>query len=236
MKQVTKRNVLVVACLSWGLCHVLGASAGDWEFGAEVYLWGASIGGKSSSSSNIDIDFDDLFDNLELAFMGTAAARKDSWMLVTDVIYMDVKASDTISSVDTSVELTAWIVTPMVGYALVDSDRGTLWALAGARYLYLDGDLKLGPLEGDDSGDVWDGVIGLRGSLNLSDKVYLSGHLDIGTGDTKRSWQGLAGIGYRFDRFDLVAGYRYLDFDFDNNDVFDDLNLGGPMAGMKFYF
>ena len=62
------------------------------------------------------------------------------------------------------------------------------------------------------------------------------GHLDIGTGDTDLTWQALAGIGYRFDRFDMVAGYRYLKWEFDDNSALDNLDISGPMVGGKFRF
>ena len=50
-----------------------------WKFGAEIYLWGASIGGESASGADIDIDFDDLLKNLRMAFMGTVGARKGKY-------------------------------------------------------------------------------------------------------------------------------------------------------------
>jgi hypothetical protein len=52
------------------------------------------------------------------------------------------------------------------------------------------------------------------------------------------TWQALGAINYRFQRVDAVVGYRYLDWDFDDGDMlnFDDLNLSGPFAGVKFLF
>lgn len=65
-------------------------------------------------------------------------------------------------------------------------------------------------------------------------------HLDIGTGNSDMTWQAFAGVGYKYENFDLIAGYRYLDYDFDGNDpaagALTDLTMGGPMIGAKFYF
>ena len=36
------------------------AQTDKWEFGAEIYLWGASIGGNTGTGSDLDISFDDL--------------------------------------------------------------------------------------------------------------------------------------------------------------------------------
>ena len=65
--------------------------AGRWEFAGEVYLWGAGIGGTSSTGDDVDIDFGDLIDNLDFAFMGKLAARRDRWTVFADLVYLDVE-------------------------------------------------------------------------------------------------------------------------------------------------
>ncbi len=47
-----------------------------WEFGAEVYLWGAGISGNSTAGDEIDFPFSDLIKNLDMGIMGTVAVRK----------------------------------------------------------------------------------------------------------------------------------------------------------------
>jgi hypothetical protein len=211
--------------------------AAAWQFGAEIYLWGASVGGTSGSGSDIDVDFDDLLEDLKLGFMGAFGAQKGKWLFLADAIYLDVEDDTTVGpGIGLSAELTGWIVTPMVGYNLVDTDRFNISIIGGARYLYLDTEVKLGSITEDDSGSVWDGIVGVRGHLNLTDKLYLPYHLDIGTGDSDVTWQGLGGIGYRFKHFDVIGAYRYLSWDFDSGDQLDDLNLHGPFLGFKFRF
>jgi opacity protein-like surface antigen len=62
----------------------------------------------------------------------------------------------------------------------------------------------------------------------------------VGTGDTDMSWQAFGGIKYSFSRLDLVAGYRHLEWDFDDNDtggeLFDDLYISGPVLGLRYNF
>ncbi|MEZ5592554.1 MAG: hypothetical protein R3F53_18370 [Gammaproteobacteria bacterium] len=60
--------------------------------------------------------------------------------------------------------------------------------------------------------------------------------MDVGTGQSDLTWQAFAGVGYRFGKLDALMGYRYIDWDFDDNDVFDDLNLSGVFIGAKFWF
>ncbi len=229
-----------------------GGSGEDWAFDTAIYLWGASIGGESATGDNIDIDFNDLLDNMEFAFMTTIGAHRDKWSLIADFIYLDVKddeqgsltvpvgPSSFVVGTDSEVELSGWIVTPLVSYNVLQTERITINALAGARYLWLEADVevKVGPskVKFSDSGHVWDGIVGVRGQVNLSDKWYLPYHLDMGAGDTDFTWQVLCGIGYRLEKFDVNMGYRYLDWDFDDNDVFDDMNKKGLYGGAIFRF
>ena len=227
-----------------------GAPADRWVYGAEVYMWGASVGGDTTSGDRVDIDFGDLFKDLQLGFMGTVAAARDKWTLFADLIYLDVE-DDTKGTIDilgnpvptkVDVELKGFITTLGGAYSFLDTDTTRLNLVAGARYLWLKADLdvEVGGLgdEGSDSGTVWDGVVGLRGKTDLAKKWYLTYYADVGAGDSDLTWQALAAINYRFQKVDAVLGYRYLDWDFDEGDMlnFDDLNLSGPFAGFKFRF
>jgi hypothetical protein len=39
-----------------------------------------------------------------------------------------------------------------------------------------------------------------------------------------------------FESFELMLGYRYLEWDFDDDPAFGDLDLGGPMLGARWRF
>jgi hypothetical protein len=227
----------------------------EWQLGAEVYFWGASIGGTSATGGDIDIGIDTLLDDLDMAIMGAFGARKGKWTLAADLIYLDVSqkndgqitlpvGSGVNISTEAEVKLKGWIVTPTVRYNLIENEKGSLNLLAGARYLWLDAEIKAdtsGPLGNrqakvSDSGSVWDGVVGVNGQIELTEQWYLPYYVDVGTGQTDLTWQAFAGVGYRFEKLDALLGYRYLDWDFDDNAAFDDLNLSGAFIGAKFWF
>jgi hypothetical protein len=227
-----------------------GAPADRWAFGAEVYMWGAGVGGKTTSGDPVDIDFDDLLDALELGFMGTLAAARGKWTLYADAIYLDVDDNGKVTvdvdgdpvNAKVDVELKGFITTLGGAYSFMETETSRLNLAAGARYLWLKADLGVeagGQGVGDsDSGSVWDGIVGLRGKTDLNEKWYLSYYADVGAGDSKLTWQALAGINYRFQKLDAVLGYRYVEWDFDKGDMlnFDDLDLSGPFAGIKLAF
>ena len=227
------------------------AQGDKWQFGAELYLWMASIGGTATSGEDIDIDFDTIIDNLDMAFMGGLQAKKGKWSFMLDAIYLNASGdkSGTITvpigpgvelPVNASLELKNWIVFPYVGYNLVTTEKAQLDILGGARYLWMEADLGLSlvapPVSQtiSDSGNVWDAIVGVRGKLILSENWYLPYHFDVGTGQTDFTWQAFAGIGYSFTSIDVVVAYRYLEWDFDDNDVFDDMNVNGPLLGVRF--
>ncbi len=225
-----------------------------WQFGADVYFWISEIGGDTAEGDSIDVPFDTIVDNLDFAYMGAFHARNGRWHLSTDVIYMNLE-DDNSSRVtlpgeneiraDATFKMESWIVTPVVGFGVIDTERIRLEVLAGARYLYLKPELKFditGPLDSrgrrvSDSDSFWDGIIGIRGDVNLARSWYVPFYADIGTGDSDYTWQIMAGVGYRINKaLDVVGAYRYLEWKFDDNKVLDNLDISGPLLGLRFRF
>jgi opacity protein-like surface antigen len=230
---------------------------GTWQFSAGLYAWTPAVKGETALGTDLDVSFNDILDNLDIALMGMLTARKDKLSLLADVIYMDIEddsdhtLSGPLSLVSlslTNVEMEAWVVTPAAAYTVVDSDRLQLDLLAGARYLYIKTKLELrqqGPLTTressiSESNDAWDGIIGSRGNVKLNEKWSLPFHFDVGTGETDLTWQAFGGVGYKLKNTELVAGYRHLEWDFDDNDtggdVFNDLYISGPVVGLRYHF
>jgi len=216
----------------------LEAQEENWQFTAELYLWYASMGGTATPGSDVDIGADDLIDALDMGFMGTLGVRKGKWSFMADVIYLDVgDDTDVAPGVNLDVGLKGWIVTPIVGYNVLDTDKAIIDVVAGARYFSLSSDVNItGIPEISDSGSVWDGIVGVRGEMNLTENWYIPFYGDIGTGESDLTWQLFAGIGYKFEKIDVIVAYRYLAWDFDDSPVFADLNINGPLAGIKIRF
>ncbi len=227
----------------------------DWQFNASLYMWGAGIGGETPQGDTIDVGFDDLLDNLNFAFMGGLGARKGRWSLLADAIYLNVEAENNGSitvpigpgrtiNVDAELKLQSWVVTSGVGYTIFDNGKFQSDVIAGARYLWMKPEFRLdltGVLVKIDkkisaSADVWDGILGIRGSVNLDKRWYIPYYADIGTGESKFTWQAMTGVGYRFSSFDVVVAYRYLYWNFESNPVLDHLDISGPLVGIRYYF
>jgi len=251
-----KKTVRLAAVLTVVVCFAAGVVAAEesvnmdeWAFYVDLYGWLPNIKGESASGNDIDIEVGTILDDLNFTVMGGLGAQKGRWSFMADIMYFDMEddQNGTVNlplghHVNTYiyVDMSAWVVTPMVGFNVLQNDRFRLGVLAGARYLYLSTDVKLdvGPAGRyfSDSDSIWDAIVGIRGEVMFNEKWFLPYHLDIGTGGSELTYQLFGGIGYRFTKVDLVAGYRYLRWNFDDSPVLDNMYISGPLVGIKFRF
>jgi hypothetical protein len=192
-----------------------------------------------------------------MAFMGSFEARKSRWSFLTDVIYLNVGAngSSTVPvalapdtrvgvNVNANVKTKGWVLDFIGGYNVGESPQASLDAIAGARYLDLRLDFRLGAAAGPyaarrdiaASSSVWDGVIGVKGHLDLNPKWYVPYYLDVGTGQSDITWQGSAGLAYRFGWGDVSLVYRYMKWDLGSDSAVAHISFSGPLLAAKFQF
>ncbi len=223
----------------------------DWQFSAKAYLWAADIGGHTGAGDSVDVSFSDIFDNLEAGFMGAFEARKGKWLVLTDLIYLDVSASDKTTVSDgpfpvdieakTKVDLTGTVFNLIGGYNLLSEGPLKLDLLAGARYLDLETDIRvdlsaIGPGQSakvSDSETVWDGIIGMKGNYAFGNNWSVGFYGDIGTGESDFTWQAAAGVVYDAEWANVALLYRHLEWDIDG-DLIDDIAFSGPAVGAVF--
>lgn len=219
----------------------------------------------SGGGPSIDITADQILDSLNFAFMGAFEGRKGPWGLATDVIYLDLGASkkatrdfglgqvDVPANVNANLKLdmTGWLWTLAGSYAVVQQDNFSLNVLAGARMLDLEqklgwtfnGDISELPLPGRSGSSRvkdtnWDAIVGVKGraTFGAEGNWYVPYYLDVGTGDSDLTWQGMAGLGYRFGSVDVTGVWRYLAYDFGNHTPIQSINFNGPALGATFRF
>ena len=254
MKNCTRTKTLacLVAALFTAASPTMAAeegSSGGWDYGMQIYLWGAGIGGETSQGDDIDISFSDLVSNLDFGFMTTLAASKEKWTLLADIVYLDVEGDQKSTAyilerpvkTKLTIGLESWIVNAAASYAVLETGATRLETLAGARYLWMENTFKLkigDPIKRkfSASDDFLDGVIGIRGNTGLNEKWYLTYYLDVGTGQSDFTWQAVGAVNYRFSKVDALLGYRHIEWDFDDKGALADMNSSGPYAGVKFRF
>ena len=210
-----------------------------------------------------EIDIDNILDNLEFTLMGTFDARKGRWGILTDAIYMDVGNSKTgvreasvggielpvTATANVNLDIESWIWTVAGYFRAVDQTGLTLDVLAGARYLDVEqtviwdltGDIgSIDPSYRTGAGKAslanWDAVVGVRGRFAFGAKKawFVPYYLDVGTGESDFTWQGVAGLGYAFRWWEAVAAWRYLYYDLPSGKAIEDMSFSGPAIGVTF--
>ena len=219
-----------------------------WHFQFSPYLFLASLKGTAGVgglTADVDARFSDIIKDLNFGFMAVLEARKNRFIFLNDLVYMNLADSQDLSgplfsSVKT--DLKAFILDPEVGYRLVESDGGSLDVLGGIRYWHLSTRLEFRPgllaaREVDGSRNWVDAVAGLRGKAQLSPRWFLTGKADVGGGGSHLTFQLFGGIGANVGkRAALVFGYRYLDVDYDKDGFIFDMAIKGPILGFSFRF
>ena len=216
----------------------------SWKFASTFYVFAAAIGGETSNGTEIDVSFRDMVEDLDMTYMGGLDVKKGKWNLHLDLIYLKVgnkSVTETPGPTLTKFPLKAWIVSPHVGYNVMKSEQWNVYLFTGARAIRLEPTVGLNDdIEVSTSDTAWDGLVGVKGTYSLDDKWFIAYLADVGTGDTDMSWQTFAALGYRYENFDVIAGYRYMDVEIDEGGTFSEalnsLDLTGPMIGINYRF
>lgn len=254
------KTLLALFLLTVAAVPVSAAESPGWEFGVGLYAFLPTINGTLAYDipgvgDQIEIDTGEILENLSFTMMGGFDVKRGSWGVFADMIYLKesktesqqlpLERLDQVINLDASFELNSWIVNFGIDYQVSRSENGsTFWVLAGARYFNAETDLEIkadGPLETDlkfdSSSTIWNLVFGFEGRIALGKRWYIPYHLDLGTGDSYFTWQGLAGINYEWNWGGLALAYRYLDFDQGNSAApLREMSMNGPEIGVYVSF
>jgi hypothetical protein len=247
--------------LSWSITTVHAADKSEdsdsWEFLVEPYGWLPKVPLTSANGDKLEISQSQIFKNMDGALMLILGARRDKWTFYLDTIYFDLEGDDSASrpaaglpgdptvKFDADIGVNGWLITLSGTYAVFENDRTRLEMGGGVRYYQedLDIDLDVGPIpeSADYSWELWDGVVMARGFTDLNDRWYLSYYADASTGGTDLTYQLAGVLNYRFDKFTLAGGYRYIKWEFEDSSdapgsIAKDQIAKGPFLGFKFFF
>jgi len=240
--------------------------ASQWQFAVTPYVWlphiDASLGFETPGTGGPPVVLNDILKYLSGAFFLSAEAAKDRWRLALDLVYCNFsKADSKVSTVvgpggtlevpvnaDTTTTLGGSMVSVTGSYALLAQREAEFDLLAGLRYTHIGttlhwdfaADVASLPARTGSAAqgvDLWDGVVGFRGSARLgAGNWFVPYYLDAGAGTSKFTWQGLLGIGYSFGWGDLLLVYRYLSFEQGDDKPVQRLEFAGPALGATFHF
>jgi len=224
------------------------SGSGDWEVTLSPFAWFTEmkgIVGEGALAAPVDVDFGDIWDNGEMAFLAAAEVRRGRWSLQTILVWLDLSASDTngglaYDSVGLDMEQT--ILDLRLAYRILEG-RTSAELVAGARYMAVDADTSfrgglLGGTKIHESEDWIDPLVGVRLSHEFNDKWHGVLHGDYGGFgvSSDSAWEVFGGLGYRVtDSVTIFGGYRYLEVDYDRDFIFD-AEIKGFVLGAQFEF
>lgn len=207
-------------------------------------------------ASSVSVDADTILENLKMTFMGSFEASNGTWGGYTDLVYMDVGDSKSNTqalsigsrgipagtSANVEYDLKGWVWTVAGTYRVVAERDHRMDLLAGARVLDIRQKLSwalagnVGPVALPDRAGTreldeqnWDAVIGVKGRVAFAEgRWFVPYYLDLGAGQSKFTWQAMAGVGYSFGWGDVVAAWRYIDYEMKSGKPVENINFSGP--------
>ncbi|MGI9203576.1 MAG: hypothetical protein ACR2Q3_06180 [Woeseiaceae bacterium] len=232
------------------------AHAEGWSFQIEPYLLGVTIDGDAGigrvTGADVDVNFDDILDNLDLGGMLHFEARHESrWGFALDYAFMDLSDSRTSPRgvvLDGDVFQGVFEALLLKGARSMDDDE-QLDFFAGLRWWNNEVDVTIDPvlLPGTVSSSLdedWvDVIIGARWKNPISEKWSLLLKGDIGGGGSDLTYAGVAGFRYRIgDLTELDLVYKALAVDYESGIAGQpgyfkyDTTTHGPIIGLMFKF
>ncbi|SEB14264.1 hypothetical protein [Variovorax sp. YR216] len=224
------------------------AASDQWQFELIPYLWLAGVRSDLKlgplPGNTVSVSSSSVLSALDFGAMGTLEARKGNWGGLLDVQYVKLGVSNQVAGGllgGYNVKFEQSIAT-LAGFYRVLNGPVAVDVLGGARYVYAKTDLDISPsLRGlggqiEESGGVWNAIVGARAVMPVNDKWSLMGYLDVGEGSSTSSWQAIAGASYQYSPVtSLKFGYRYLSYKRDDA-LLNKVAMGGLYFGAGFKF
>lgn len=202
-----------------------------WHLSVSPYLYFPGVHGTVGAFGR-DVGFKasagDLLSHFRFGIMGLAEARRNRILTSVDLMYMRLGESNALpfpALAATSANLTANLVvlTPKVGFRLIDQPKIKADFLTGIRYWYFGENLNFSPpilfsgLNFSKSQSWVDPLVGGRITGTLAPKVVATIAGDVGGWGTgsQLEYQVFGALGYKLKpNMTLQAGYRYMYFDY----------------------
>ena len=223
------KHLLATSAVSAAVASSGPAAAEDnWDFTTTAYGWFAGLSGTVETplgDIETDVDFGDILESLDIAFLGAFEARNNRVSLIADLQYfdltsdVDVPTGALFSGGETDTQTV--LFSAYAAYALIDTGNMRFDFGGGLRYTYAEIDVDLfGQDETSDvavsvDGDYVDLLFAARLSGNFTDRLYGLAFADVGgfgiEDSSDLTWQTAGAIGYRFnEKWSVLGGYRHL--------------------------
>jgi hypothetical protein len=245
---------MIRTAIATAACVLLAPAASaedlDWKYGLTTYIGltdtGVSVETPTGETVDAELSFSDALKDLDFAFSAIFEARKGKWSLLADGMYYDLSSTNSTPGPLTESVTVQTQSTTISGYAAYRVFAAPSFAVdlaGGFRWANVDSDVStsggtIGKTKFSSSDDWADPVIGVRLSTQISEKVSAILFADYGgfSGDST-TWQTLVSVDYVLnDRWILLGGYRYMEFDREIDGRDFSMDQSGVFVGTTYKF
>jgi hypothetical protein len=230
-----------------------------WRVELTGYGWATTLVGQAGvarfPTTPFYVNFGEILDHFEGAFMGAAVVRNDTFIFGLDFIWARVGTGVTFKEpgsplfgVGADLKLSSIVTTAVGGMRIpVGPPNLSLYGIVGARYFHDGTSITLtGPAFGFSHNtsvakDWVDPIVGFYGHYRIDDKWFVNSEADIGALSNSATGQALAAVGYNWTQnVATTFGYRVL-YTYDKQDTGDRSFrlvqwMHGPYAALKYTF
>lgn len=249
-----KTTILSCVVLSISASGVAAETEGasDWRFQLTPYVWMSGLQGDVGRLANgapieVDLSFQDVLEDLDIAGMLYGSARSGDWALFLDATYVSSSSTEALGGIlfdSAKVESDTTTLALAVGRVFARSEGMSATAYVGARAWWLDNTIEVraagGGVSRESSSESWvDPLIGVTGQYMPNETWTLTGALEIGGFGVGADfgWSALAAATYKVsDQFGVSVGWRHLEVDYDTGGTLYDVRQTGPLLGATFVF
>jgi hypothetical protein len=150
-------------------------------------------------------------------------------------------------SLNATVKTETLTATIMGEYRVFSDDKVSVDLMAGGRIWSVDNDIdvtlsgggRVAEFSGSDGANWIDPMVGVKGRIGTDSPWYFTGWAMIGGLDagSDLTWDLMGGVGYQWnDTFSIVAGYRALGVDYEDDGFVYDVVQQGPFLGTVIKF
>jgi hypothetical protein len=210
-----------------------------WHLAVSPYLWFPGVHGTIGAFGrdvSVHATPGDLLSHFRFGLMGAVEVRHKRIVLPLDMMWIRLGTNKALpfpnlEATTAKLRGTEFLLTPKIGYRLLNEERIKIDALAGFRYWHFGENLKFVPsnlnLNFSSSQNLVDPLVGGRVQVGLTPKIVVNVLGDVGGWDTGShlEYQVAGLLGYKIKpKWTLQAGYRYLSIDYRNS------NHGGTVV------
>jgi hypothetical protein len=198
-----------------------GANDDQWHIAFLPYLWFAGMHGRTGVlgyNTSVRASPGDLLSHFNIGLMGTVQARRNRLVLPLDLMWIRLSDNNSLPENEAGVNsidfrVGQFLLTPKIGYRVIDATKFKVDALAGLRYWHLGEKLTFKPTLANGVSDVstsenWvDAIAGGRIQMLLSPKASIFILGDGGGGGASPDYQVAGLLSYQVKKnLSLDAG------------------------------